>query len=114
MASRRRREPWATPRALSALAIAFLKERINLKALKLLGSCSRLACRCDALVFLFYRSPVTPLPERSRNTLLRYYAVAGGYEPGITKLLPQKLSEMFPPVSLEIAVSPVPQLDPER
>ena len=58
---------------------AFLKERINLKALKLLESCSRLACHCDALVFLFYRSPVTPLPERSRNTLLRYYAVAGGW-----------------------------------
>jgi len=32
---------------------AFLKERINLKALKLLESCSRLACHCDALVFLF-------------------------------------------------------------
>ena len=57
---------------------AFIKERINLKALKLLESCSRLACHCDALVFLFYRSPVTPLPERRRNTLLRYYAVAGG------------------------------------
>ena len=60
---------------------AFLKERINLKALKLLESCSRLlasSCHCDALVFLFYRSPVTPLPERSRNTLLRYYAFACG------------------------------------
>ena len=57
---------------------AFLKERINLKALKLLESCSRLACHGDALVFLFCRCPVTPLPERSRNTLLRYYAVAGG------------------------------------
>ena len=49
---------------------AFLKERINLKALKLLESCSRLACQGNALVFLFYRSPVTPLPERRRNTLL--------------------------------------------
>ena len=38
---------------------AFLKERINLKALKLLESCSRLACHCDALVFLFYRSHVS-------------------------------------------------------
>jgi hypothetical protein len=47
---------------------AFLKERINLKALKLLESCSRLACHCDALVFLFYGSPVTPLPERSHVT----------------------------------------------
>ena len=56
---------------------ATIKDRINLKALKLLESCSRLACHCGALVFLFYRSPVTPLPERSRNTLLRYYAVAG-------------------------------------
>ena len=38
---------------------AFLKERINLKALKLLESCSRLACHCNALVFLFYRSHVS-------------------------------------------------------
>ena len=37
---------------------AFLKERINLKALKLLESCSRLACRCDALVFLFKTNPL--------------------------------------------------------
>ena len=35
-------------------AAAYLKER--LKALKLLESCSRLACHCDALVFLFYGS----------------------------------------------------------
>ena len=49
---------------------AFIKERINLNALKLLENFSRLACHCDALVFLFYRSPVTPLPERRRNTLL--------------------------------------------
>ena len=33
------------------LGTAFLKERINLKALKLLESCSRLACHCDALCF---------------------------------------------------------------
>ena len=58
--------------------VQHFKERINLKALKLLESFSRLACHCDALVFLFYRSLVTPLPERGRNTLLRYYAFAGG------------------------------------
>jgi hypothetical protein len=49
---------------------AFIKDRINLNALKLLENFSRRACHCDALVFLFYRSPVTPLPERRRNTLL--------------------------------------------
>jgi hypothetical protein len=59
-------------------ASVIVKERINLKALKLLESFSRLACHCDALVFLFYRSPVTPLPERRRNALLRYYAFARG------------------------------------
>jgi hypothetical protein len=58
--------------------VQHFKERINLKALKLLESFSRLACHCDALVFLFYRSLVTPLPERGRNTLLRYYVFAGG------------------------------------
>jgi hypothetical protein len=58
--------------------VQHFKERINLKALKLLESFSRLACHCDALVFLFYRSLVTPLPERGRDTLLRYYAFAGG------------------------------------
>ena len=57
---------------------AFIKERINLKALKLLEKFLAPACCCDALVFLFYRSPVTPLPERRRNTLLRYYAFAPG------------------------------------
>ena len=79
---------------------AFLKERINLKALKLLGSCSRLACRCDALVFLFYRSPVTPLPERRRNTLLSVQRIR--VRLANWKLLPQNLGEMFLPVSLEI------------
>jgi hypothetical protein len=49
---------------------AFLKERINLKTLKLLEKFLAPACSCNALVFLFYRSPVTPLPERRRNTLL--------------------------------------------
>ena len=57
---------------------AFIKERININALKLRENFSRLACHCDALVFLFYRSPVTPLPERSRNTLLSVYAFACG------------------------------------
>jgi hypothetical protein len=52
---------------------------MNLNALTLLENFSRLACHCDALVFLFYRSPVTPLPERA---VTRYF--------------------LFLPVSLEI------------
>ena len=64
--------------AFARTGVQHFKEHINLKALKLLESFSRLACHCDALVFLFYRSLITPLPERGRNTLLRYYAFAGG------------------------------------
>jgi hypothetical protein len=61
---------------------ALSKSAIKLNALKLLESLARqrageclsafvliaalyaVACCCDALVFLFYHSPVTPLPER--------------------------------------------------
>ena len=43
----------ALERMVGHRGTAFLKERINLKPLKLLESCSRLACHCDALVFLF-------------------------------------------------------------
>ena len=61
-----------------------IKDRINLNALKLLEKFSRLACHCDALVFLFYRSPVTPLPERRRNTLLSVSPSQLGDRPAIT------------------------------
>ena len=63
---------------------AFIKDRINLNALKLLVNFSRLACHCDELVFLFYRSPVTPLPERRRNTLLSVSPSQLGDRPAIT------------------------------
>ena len=52
--------------------------------LKLLENFSRLACHCDALLFLFYRSPVTPLPERRRNTLLSVSPSQLGDRPAIT------------------------------
>ena len=48
------------------------------QGIEIAGEFLAYACHCDALVFLFYRSPVTPLPERRRNTLLRYYAFAPG------------------------------------
>ena len=53
--------------AFARTGVQHFKESINLKALKLLESFSRPACHCDALVFLFYRSPITPLPERAQR-----------------------------------------------
>ena len=63
---------------------AFIKDRINLNALKLLENFSRLACHCDALVFLFYRGPVTQLPECRRNTLLSVSPSQLGDRPAVT------------------------------
>ena len=67
--------------ALRYRGTAFIKDRINLNALKLLENFSRLACHGDALVFLFCRSPVTPLPERRRNPLLSVLPVSLEIDP---------------------------------
>ena len=90
---------------------AFIKERINLNALKLLESCSRLACHCDALVFLLLLStfgtqqrgnagcenpqsarqrnlPAFGLAKRVDEFAKRKLALVGYFTPGIARTLP--------------------------